>query len=137
MKLHHRIIAANSIALVLYCMPCNAQTDLVEAYLFKATTTDGKTESLLLTQAETATGPRLYQKERSIKILGTKHDLKEIKSIRIEKTTVSAIELKENDKPKNTTIYNINGQAISDNTASLRSLPKGIYIRNGKKFIVK
>lgn len=34
-------------------------------------------------------------------------------------------------------IYNINGQVVSNNSTDLNSLPKGIYIVNGKKYVVK
>lgn len=33
-------------------------------------------------------------------------------------------------------VYNINGQKVADGT-SLEGLPKGIYIVNGKKHVVK
>ena len=33
-------------------------------------------------------------------------------------------------------VYNLNGQAVNNN-GSLDGLPKGIYIVNGKKYVVK
>lgn len=33
-------------------------------------------------------------------------------------------------------VYNINGQKVADGT-SLKNLPKGIYIMNGKKYVIK
>lgn len=35
------------------------------------------------------------------------------------------------------TIYSINGQVVRKNAANLNDLPKGIYVVNGKKYIVK
>ena len=35
------------------------------------------------------------------------------------------------------TVYNLNGQVVRTNTTSLEGLAKGIYIVNGKKYIVK
>lgn len=37
--------------------------------------------------------------------------------------------------PANGKVYNINGQLVSENANSFQSLPSGIYIINGKKFI--
>ena len=39
--------------------------------------------------------------------------------------------------PHDGMIYNLNGQVISTDPASLHSLPKGIYILNGKKYVVE
>lgn len=37
--------------------------------------------------------------------------------------------------PANSRVYNINGQLVSENASSFQSLPSGIYIINGKKYI--
>lgn len=37
--------------------------------------------------------------------------------------------------PANSRVYNINGQLVSDDASSFQSLPSGIYIINGKKYI--
>ncbi len=42
-----------------------------------------------------------------------------------------------NDKEISGTIYNINGQVVRRNASTLEGLPKGIYIVNNKKYIVK
>ena len=38
-------------------------------------------------------------------------------------------------RPTTGKIYNVNGQLVSDNIKDLPSLPSGIYIINGKKYI--
>lgn len=45
----------------------------------------------------------------------------------------------ENDLNVNTDnkVYNMNGQLVRNGSASLEGLPKGVYIVNGKKYIVK
>lgn len=50
----------------------------------------------------------------------------EIKAADIDATTINTGK-----------IYNINGQVVSNNSTDLNSLPKGIYIVNGKKYVVK
>lgn len=37
--------------------------------------------------------------------------------------------------PANSRVYNINGQLVSEDTSNFQSLPSGIYIINGKKYI--
>ena len=37
--------------------------------------------------------------------------------------------------PANSRVYNINGQLVSEDAGSFQSLPSGIYIINGKKYI--
>lgn len=39
--------------------------------------------------------------------------------------------------PESAGVYSIDGRLIRKSTTSLQNLPKGIYIRNGKKYIVK
>ena len=50
----------------------------------------------------------------------------EIKAADIDATTINTGK-----------IYNINGQVVSNDSTDLNSLPKGIYIVNGKKYVVK
>lgn len=52
-----------------------------------------------------------------------------------ETTGIESIRIKPTDM--NADIYNINGQLIRKGTTGLNNLPKGIYIVNGKKYIVK
>ncbi len=42
-----------------------------------------------------------------------------------------------NDKEISGTVYNINGQVVRRNASTLEGLPKGIYIVNNKKYIIK
>ena len=37
--------------------------------------------------------------------------------------------------PANSRVYNINGQLVSEDASNFQSLPSGIYIINGKKYI--
>jgi len=52
-------------------------------------------------------------------------------------TPVESIEIVTPDKAVNGNIYNLNGQLVKKNVTTLDGLTKGIYIVNGKKFIVK
>ena len=52
-------------------------------------------------------------------------------------TPVENVEIVTPDQVVNGNIYNLNGQLVKENATSLDGLSKGIYIMNGKKFIVK
>ncbi|MBO6217834.1 MAG: Ig-like domain-containing protein [Prevotella sp.] len=60
-----------------------------------------------------------------------------------ENTVIDGIEfiidgVSENENSfDNTSVYGVNGQIIRKNSTSLEGLPKGIYIVNGKKYVVK
>ena len=111
----------------------------MEAYQLTAVTTKGTKQSVVLTKADVATGPKYYNRSKTFSINGKLYDTSDIQYFRIEKTTVSAItEINTNQTtPRNTNVYSINGQIVKSNSPSLSDLPKGIYIVNGKKYIVK
>ena len=60
-----------------------------------------------------------------------------------ENTVIDGIEfiidgVSENENSfDSTSVYGVNGQIIRKNSTSLEGLPKGIYIVNGKKYVVK
>ncbi|MBP5387480.1 MAG: leucine-rich repeat protein [Prevotella sp.] len=39
--------------------------------------------------------------------------------------------------PRTSAIYDLSGRKVADNTSNTRQLPKGIYIKDGRKFIIK
>lgn len=54
-----------------------------------------------------------------------------------EVTNIDDVLLESGIVGSKTNVYNINGMKVRENTDDLRNLPKGIYIVNGKKYIVK
>lgn len=137
---HYSKIAAIAIAaFIVSHAHCFGSNDTVEAYQLTAVTTKGTKQSVVLTKADVATGPKYYNRSKTFSINGKLYDTSDIQYFRIEKTTVSAItEINTNQTtPRNTNVYSINGQIVKSNSPSLSDLPKGIYIVNGKKYIVK
>ena len=57
----------------------------------------------------------------------------------IEEGNITGIDGITNDSTATTpaTVYNMNGQVVRRNATSVEGLPKGIYIMNNKKYIVK
>lgn len=132
-------MAAVAAAMVLNPQRSLADDDLVEAYQFTATTTAGSTVSVILAKSDDKEGPRMLQKDRVFRLDGKEINASDIQYIRIAKTMVSAIrEVDVQPVPSvDNNVYSINGQLVRRNADTLDNLPKGIYIVNGKKHIVK
>lgn len=142
MKLtNHYLLMAATVAAAMLLNPqrCLADDDLVEAYQFTATTMAGSSVSVILAKSDDKEGPRMLHKDRVFRLGGKEINASDIQYIRIAKTMVSAIrEIDVQPVPHvDNNVYSINGQLVRRNADTLDNLPKGIYIVNGKKHIVK
>ena len=142
MKLtNHYLLMAATVAAAMLLNPQRslADDDLVEAYQFTATTMAGSSVSVILAKSDDKEGPRMLQKDRVFRLDGKEINASDIQYIRIAKTMVSAIrEIDVQPVPHvDNNVYSINGQLVRRNADTLDNLPKGIYIVNGKKHIVK
>ena len=142
MKLtNHYLLMAATVAAAMLLNPQRslADDDLVEAYQFTATTMAGSSVSVILAKSEDKEGPRMLHKDRVFRLDGKEINASDIQYIRIAKTMVSAIrEIDVQPVPHvDNNVYSINGQLVRRNADTLDNLPKGIYIVNGKKHIVK
>ena len=142
MKLtNHYLLMAATVAAAMLLNPqrCLADDDLVEAYQFTATTMTGSSVSVILAKSDDKEGPRMLHKDRVFRLDGKEINASDSQYIRIAKTMVSAIrEIDVQPVPHvDNNVYSINGQLVRRNADTLDNLPKGIYIVNGKKHIVK
>ena len=142
MKLtNHYLLMAATVAAAMLLNPqrCLADDDRVEAYQFTATTMAGSSVSVILAKSDDKEGPRMLHKDRVFRLDGKEINASDIQYIRIAKTMVSAIrEIDVQPVPHvDNNVYSINGQLVRRNADTLDNLPKGIYIVNGKKHIVK
>lgn len=142
MKLtNHYLLMAATVAAAMLLNPqrCLADDDLVEAYQFTATTMAGSSVSVILAKSDDKEGPRMLHKDRVFRLDGKEINASDIQYIRIAKTMVSAIrEIDVQPVPHvDNNVYSINGQLVRRNADTLDNLPRGIYIVNGKKHIVK
>ena len=136
MKLtNHYLLMAATVAAAMLLNPqrCLADDDLVEAYQFTATTMAGSSVSVILAKSDDKEGPRMLHKDRVFRLDGKEINASAIQYIRIAKTMVNVQPERRNDN----NVYSINGQLVRRNADTLDNLPKGIYIVNGKKHIVK
>ena len=138
---NHYLLMAATVAAAMLLNPqrCLADDDLVEAYQFTATTMAGSSVSVILAKSDDKEGPRMLHKDRVFRLDGKEINASDIQYIRITKTMVSAIrEIDVQPVPHvDNNGYSINGQLVRRNADTLDNLPKGIYIVNGKKHIVK
>ncbi|MDD6754313.1 MAG: hypothetical protein PUE15_10505 [Prevotella sp.] len=142
MKLtNHYLLMAATVAAAMLLNPQRslADDDLVEAYQFTATTMAGSSVSVILAKSDDKVGPRMLHKDRVFRLDGKEINASDIQYIRIAKTMVSAVrEVNVQPVPHaDNNIYSINGQLVRRNANTLDNLPKGVYIVNGKKHIVK
>lgn len=54
-----------------------------------------------------------------------------------ETTAITDIQTETHTQQPSTVVYNLNGQRVATNLTDLKGLPTGIYLVNGKKYIVK
>ena len=138
---NHYLLMAATVAAAMLLNPqrCLADDDLVEAYQFTATTMAGSSVSVILAKSDDKEGPRMLHKDRVFRLDGKEINASDIQYIRLAKTMVSAIrEIDVQPVPHvDNNVYSINGQLVRRNADTLDNLPKGIYIVNGKKHIVK
>lgn len=103
-------------------------------------TTSGQTESVMLTSSDSFFGPRLLKTEKRLTFNGQSIDIADVAYITFEKRMVDGIDeapsvdarvgVKQDD-----TVYDMSGRQVGKGRTS--DLPKGLYIMNGKKFVIK
>ena len=101
----------------------------------------GQTESVMLTNDPSLPAPMLRHKEGIIVLNGMPYSTSEVKGMRLEKRMVDAIRTVDNSQltDGNLVIYDLSGRKVSVSSVSSVSseLPKGIYIVNGRKVVVR
>ena len=107
----------------------------------------GQTESVMLSNENEKAMPLWRHKEGILVLNGTPYNTADIVGMRLEKRMVDAIEEVNNDEqaiqPASTTaVYDLSGRQI-ENSKIVNgqfvngALPKGIYIVNGKKVVIR
>lgn len=137
MRHHHFFIL---LLLGLFFLPVsNAFAEEIDVLYMITQMNDGKSESIMLSGEQDFVGPRLKHSERKFIINGKTYQSDDILEIRFEVRTIDAIQTIDNENgiKKDDTVYNMNGQVVRRNARSLDGLPKGLYIMNGKKYIVR
>ena len=132
------------------CTLCT-HAEEVEATFLVVELSSGQTESVMLTNDPSQPAPLLRHKEGIIVLNGMPYSTNEVKGMRLEKRVVDAIRTIDNETNPSlkgtVNVYDLSGRLV----ATLRSsdaegkplnlstsqLPKGIYMINGKKIVVR
>lgn len=134
-----------------FCTLC-AHAEEVEATFLVVELSSGQTESVMLTNDPSLPAPMLRHKEGIIVLNGMPYSTNEVKGMRLEKRMVDAIRTIDNEASPSVkgtvNVYDLSGRRV----ATLRSsdaggtqplnlstsqLPKGVYMINGKKIVVR
>ncbi|MBQ3630473.1 MAG: T9SS type A sorting domain-containing protein [Prevotella sp.] len=134
-----------------FCTLC-AHAEEVEATFLVVELSSGQTESVMLTNDPSLPAPMLRHKEGIIVLNGMPYSTNEVKGMRLEKRMVDAIRAIDNETSPSVkgtvNVYDLSGRrvatlSISDADAtqplnlSTSQLPKGVYMINGKKIVVR
>lgn len=134
-----------------FCTLC-AHAEEVEATFLVVELSSGQTESVMLTNDPSLPAPMLRHKEGIIVLNGMPYSTNEVKGMRLEKRMVDAIRTIDNEispSVKGTVnVYDLSGRRVAtlsisdaEGTQSLNlstsQLPKGVYMINGKKIVVR
>ncbi|MBQ6193595.1 MAG: T9SS type A sorting domain-containing protein [Prevotella sp.] len=143
-----RVLLAAAWALCTLC----AHAEEVEATFLVVELSSGQTESVMLTNDPSLPAPMLRHKEGIIVLNGMPYSTNEVKGMRLEKRMVDAIRTIDNETSPSVkgtvNVYDLSGRrvatlSISDAEGtqplnlSTSQLPKGVYMINGKKIVVR
>ena len=82
-------------------------------------------------------GPKAYMDDKRLVVGGRSMLLSRVREIRFFIDTEVIDEVKPVEVPEVSDIYSLDGRLVRKNAASLEGLPKGLYIMNGRKMVVK
>ena len=134
-----------------FCTLCT-HAEEVEATFLVVELSSGQTESVMLTNDPSLPAPMLRHKEGIIVLNGMPYSTNEVKGMRLEKRMVDAIRTIDNETSPSVkgtvNVYDLSGRRVatlssSDADAtqplnlSTANLPKGVYMINGKKIVVR
>ena len=134
-----------------FCTLCT-HAEEVEATFLVVELSSGQTESVMLTNDPSLPAPMLRHKEGIIVLNGMPYSTNEVKGMRLEKRMVDAIRTIDNETSPSVkgtvNVYDLSGRRVatlrsSDTEAtqplnlSTSQLPKGVYMINGKKIVVR
>lgn len=139
--------------LSLFCaMPLitfGATDDDIDAVFMTVALNNGQSESIMLSNNSENIGPMFHPAGKTLTINGTSYNSDDVKEIRFDIRQVDAIQDIEliRNHITNGIIYNLNGQVVgrigtsedtqTPNQPSMEGLPKGIYIVNSRKIIIR
>lgn len=124
------------VCLVAFSLSALAQEE-VTVLKMTAVRTNNQEVTVSLYDTDDFWGPKAYMDDKRLVIGGRSMLLSRVREIRFFIDTEVIDEVKSVEVPEVADIYGMDGRLVRKNAASLEGLPKGLYIMNGKKMVVK
>lgn len=130
-------------SLLLSCLmglsPQLSQAEDIDVTFMTVQMSAGQSQSVMLNNQETFVGPRFFPSTGVLHVNDASLDVSDIQGIRFELRQVDAIREMENGlgMEADGILYHLSGQKLGHYDVLPGDLPKGIYIWNGRKIMVK
>lgn len=124
------------VCLAAYSSSAWAQEE-VKVLKMTAVRTNNQEVTVSLYDTDDFWGPKAYMDDKRLVVGGRSMLLSRVREIRFFIDTEVIDEVKPVEVPEVSDIYSLDGRLVRKNAASLEGLPKGLYIMNGKKMVVK
>lgn len=124
------------VCLATFSFSARAQEE-VKVLKMTAVRTNNQEVTVSLYDTDDFWGPKAYMDDKRLVIGGRSMLLSRVREIRFFIDTEVIDEVKPVEVPDVADIYGMDGRLVRKNAASLEGLPKGLYIMNGKKMVVK
>ena len=124
------------VCLVAFSFSAWAQEE-VKVLKMTAVRTNNQEVTVSLYDTDDFLGPKAYMDDKRLVVGGRSMLLSRVREIRFFIDTEVIDEVKPVEVPEVADIYGMDGRLVRKNAASLEGLPKGLYIMNGKKMVVK
>ena len=124
------------VCLVAFSFSAWAQEE-VKVLKMTAVRTNNQEVTVSLYDTDDFWGPKAYMDDKRLVVGGRSMLLSRVREIRFFIDTEVIDEVKPVEVPEVSDIYSLDGRLVRKNAASLEGLPKGLYIMNGKKMVVK
>ena len=139
MRIIYKSFALLTISLLL--LPMESRAEDVTATFINVQMKSGAVESVMLSNGVDYVGPRINRIEKKILINGQSFSPDEVEYITFEKRVVDGIEDVMATGQKRQTpqgVFDLQGRRVQNaSEVDTSVLPKGIYVVNGKKMVVK
>lgn len=134
-----------AVALVLLAAAsASAQTVEEKVYTLQLTSRNGRVRSVVLKNDADFTGPMINRTTRKLIFRGTAFDMADLDYFTMQVTTrtvdgISDVraEREEAQTARRGNIYSLDGRLVREHADGLDGLGKGIYIMNGRKYVVR
>lgn len=124
----------------LWLLPAAATADEVKVVYMTTTTVDGRSIETRLTDADDEALPRLFLTDGTMRVNSVVYARDAVSSIRFDVRTEAAngiVGVEAGGGAAADAVYSVSGRVVRSGSASVEGLPKGVYIINRKKVVIR